>query len=301
MRRFILSKMLTEEIYLHCLRVILSTILLCLFYFIKNYLDKKPLGMQTILDTVLKDLLIILITNVSLSHFGFVSHTYINQTFRHYIALIIIGFWNLFRNAFLINSIIWVLLRYFYVFHQTILNLFDDSKIIKCSRVFTWIFCITLTAFEVPYMIYEPEYSHMMDQKWDSKKYTLINKKIKVILFIVGLIITIFVQTRIEGFKKTVDFKIESNQAENGNAENNLDFVMDNSLRYVVMGLFLLIIVSIDWIMRSMEAENVFLSGLRKFVIGQFVLCVISVILVKRNPKMYTFCVNKCYFVYPRK
>ena len=294
--------MLTEEIYLHCLRVILSTILLSLFYFIKKYLDNKPLGMQTILDTVLKDLLIILIANVVFSHLGFVSYHYINQTYRHFLALIIIGFWNLFRNAFLINGIIWVLLRYFHVFHQTILNHFDDSKIIKFLRVFTLIVCITLTAFEVPNMTDELEYSHMMDQKSNIKKYTLINKKIKVILLIVGLLSTIFVQLRIERFKKTVDFKIESNQIENGNTENHLDFVMDNALRYVVMVLCLIIIVSIDWILRhSMEAENVFLSGLRMFVIGQFILCVIFVILVKRNPKMYKFCVNKCYFIYPRK
>ena len=195
------------------------------------------------------------------------------------------------------------MIRYLYVFHQTKLDHFDDLKIIKCLRVFAWIVCITLTVFDVSNMNYLLEYGFITNQKLeiDINAY-----KIRGILLILCLISTIFVQVRIELFKKTVDFKSESNQMEAGNAEvmeNHMDFEMsNNTLRFVMMLLCLIFIVIIDWILRgSKEADNVLLSGLRTSVIVQFILCNIIVILVKRNPKMYKFCVNKCYFMYLRK
>ena len=303
-----IPKMLSEEIYLHSLRTILAIILFCLFYSVKKYLDNKPLGMQTILDMVVKDLLKILITGNAISFIGFgfgfgFGFEYINLQYRHYLALLIFGLWNCIQNAVLIQSIIFVVLRYLYVFYQTILDYFDDLKIIKCLRVFAWIVCITLTVFEVSNMNYRFEYGFITNQKLEIE----INAyKIRVILLILCLITTIFVQVRIELFKKTVDFKSESNQMEAGNAEiveNHMNFEMsNNTFRFVMMLLCLIFLVIIDWILRgSKEADNVLLSGLRTSVIIHFILCNISFILVKRNPKMYKFCVNQCYFMYPRK
>ena len=296
--------MLSEEIYLHSLRTILAIILFCLFYFVVRYLDNKPLGMQTILDMVVKDLLKILIAGNAISFIGFgFGVIYINLQYRYHLALLVFGLWNCSQNAVLIQSIIFVVIRYLYVFHQTKLDHFDDLKIIKCLRVFAWIVCITLTVFDVSNMNYLLEYGFITNQKLeiDINAY-----KIRGILLILCLISTIFVQVRIELFKKTVDFKSESNQMEAGNAEvmeNHMDFEMsNNTLRFVMMLLCLIFIVIIDWILRgSKEADNVLLSGLRTSVIVQFILCNIIVILVKRNPKMYKFCVNKCYFMYLRK
>ena len=47
--------MQVEEIFLHCVRVILLILSLIFLNLIWKYLNKKPLGMQTILDQVIKD------------------------------------------------------------------------------------------------------------------------------------------------------------------------------------------------------------------------------------------------------
>ena len=56
--------MLTEEIFLQSVRIILLIATLTKLYLIWKYLTKKPLGMQTILDQVIKDFIKIFIMTI---------------------------------------------------------------------------------------------------------------------------------------------------------------------------------------------------------------------------------------------
>ena len=292
--------MLTEEIYLLILKTILSNLLFCLSYLVNKYLNKKPLGMQTILDIVVKDLSKIIMVFASTSWFVYVPVKNLDYAYKNYVSLMIVGLHHLTHIAIIVQSIIFVGLRYLYIFHQIILNNFDDSKIMKCLRLFVSIVCLTLTFIEIPHLEHTVDYCYMMNIEVEKENFKLTHLVIVLILVILGLIGTVFVQVKIELFKKTVDCKSESNQMEAGNAENDNDFEMSkNTMRFVVMLLCLLFILLLDWLLRErLEAENVILSRLRFSVIVQFLSCNVIVILIRRNPKMYEFCVNQINFAY---
>ena len=295
--------MLTEEIYLLVLKGILANLLLGLMYLVNKYLNKKPLGMQTILDVVVKDFSKIIMVITSTSWFVYLPIKNLDYTYRNYVSLMIVGLRYFTNVAIIVQSIIFVGLRYLYIFHQIILNTYDDSRIMKCLRLFTSIVCVTLTVIEIPHLEHTVNYCYLMNIEVEKENFKITTL---VFLLILALIGTVFVQVKIELFKKTVDCKSESNQMEAGNAENvenDKDFeISKNTMRFAVMLMCLLFILMLDWVFRErVEAENVILSRLRFSLIVQFLTFNIIVILVKRNHKFCKFCVNQINFVYIRK
>ena len=69
------SKMLTEETYLFILRMIFAILLLSIGHITKKYLHNKALGMQTILDQVIKDGINISIVNIRPTMFAYTRYT----------------------------------------------------------------------------------------------------------------------------------------------------------------------------------------------------------------------------------
>ena len=287
--------MTIEEIYLLISGLILLIISFCIYYIIKRYLNNKPLGMQTILDQVVKDLINTLIVYDILIwlYFGV---KYTNQFIGHHLSLIAVLCCKFTNFAVVMQIIISVVLRYFYVFHQNILNLFEDSKIILMSRSLLGIVCLIVTLTEVPKAKYRHDYISLMQQE-KSKQNDIDNDDI-IIVLILGLIITIFVQIRIELFKKMVDSKSESNQMEIGTTErmeNEIDpELKKNLLRFAMAFICFVFLVMIDWLLqRRLDVEDIFVSRLRIYVIRRFISCIVAIILIIRNPKLYKLCINE--------
>ena len=284
-----------EEIYLLVLRSIFTIILFSIGYLVTKYLDNKPLGMQTILDYVVKDFIKIFIVRIIIAwlYFG----KFLNQSYGHYLSLLLVQCQKYSNFAILTQTIIAVILRYIYVFHQNILNIYEDSKIILMMRSLLGIFCLIETLADISATENRIDYNHFMNQEYDKELLKQSGNVVMLILLILGLIITVSVQIRIEFFKNTVDSNSDACQMEAGNSEN-----MENEgnsycgkifLRFSMMLLIFIFIMIIDWNLRGrMEAEDVFLSELRMSVIVQFLLCNIVVVWIRRNPKMCKFCVN---------
>ena len=121
--------MMHEEIYLLVLRLLFTIISFGICYLIKRYLDNKPLGMQTILDQVVKDWIKIFVGFNIIKWLFFVKYSY-----GHYLSLMIVLCHKFTNFAIIIQFIITVVLRYFYIFHQNVLNNFEDLKIILMTR-----------------------------------------------------------------------------------------------------------------------------------------------------------------------
>ena len=260
--------------------------------------------MQTILDQVVKDginvLICLLITNV----FAFTRFT--EQSYGYYLSSMIILLNAFTVFAFMIQVIITVIIRYLIVFHQNILNYFEDSKIINGVRSFVGIVGMLLTLFEVTDIEYRVNYAILMDQDVDKEKLKQNNAVDFVIISAIGLLITAFVQIRIEFFKKSVDSKNPLNKMEVGDGEN-MDKEMNpefrkSLLRFVMILLFLAFLVVIDWVLRQrFEAKNVCLSRSRMNVCTGFIALIVCVIWIQRNPKMYKFFVNQFKLRWERK
>ena len=291
------SKMKLEEIYLLVSGLILLTISFGIYYFIKRYLNNKPLGMQTILDQVVKDLIKTFIVYDILTWLQF-GVRYTNQSIGHYLSLIVVLFYKFTYFALILQIIISVVSRYFYVFHQNILNHFEDSQIILMSRSLVGIVCLLVTLIEVPEAEYRHDYATLMQQEVDKEKLKQIDIDDLIIVLILGLIITAFVQVRIELFKKMVDSKSELNQMEVGTTEsmeNEMDpELRKNLLRFAMMLICFVFLVVIDWLLqRRLEVEDIFLSRLRMYVINRYINCNVAIIFIIRNPKLCKFCINE--------
>ena len=101
--------MQAEEIILHCVRVILLIGSLTKVYLIWNYLNKKPLGMQTILDQVIKDFIrlgIIGLIPSSLATFKF------EQPYAIYTARAILIFFKFGTFCFIWQLCVTAIIRY---------------------------------------------------------------------------------------------------------------------------------------------------------------------------------------------
>ena len=285
-----------EEIYLLVVRLIFTIILFIIAYLVTKYFDNKPLGMQTILDYVVKDFIKIFIVRIIISwiYFGKFS----NQSYGHYLSLIFVLLRKYSNFAVITQTIMAVILRYIYVFHQNILNIYEDSKIILMMRSLLVILCLVVTLTDTSVVEYRIDYNHFMNQEYD-KELLKTNCSIVIItLLILGVIIIAFVQIRIELFKITVDSNSEACQMEAANPEDmenegNL-YCGKKFLRFSMMSLIFILIMILYWHLRGrIEAEDVFLSRLRLSVIVQFLLCNVVVVWIRRNPKMCKFCVNE--------
>ena len=76
--------MLLEEIFLHSLRIIVVITFFVISYLVWKYLNKKALGMQTILDQMVKDLIRF---HILVFFFSWLVYVKFQETYSHYVAL----------------------------------------------------------------------------------------------------------------------------------------------------------------------------------------------------------------------
>ena len=79
--------MLLEEIFLHSLRTIVVIIFFVICYLVWKYLNKKALGMQTILDLMVKDLIQF---HILVFFFSWLVYVKFQDSYNHYLALLTI-------------------------------------------------------------------------------------------------------------------------------------------------------------------------------------------------------------------
>ena len=103
------SKMLPEEIFLLVLKSILTIVIFILCYFLKTYMDKKPLGMQTILDQTVKDLLVIYVFNDITT--WFVAVNFIEQSYGHFASIMLVSVAYYVIKVFILQLIVSTIIR----------------------------------------------------------------------------------------------------------------------------------------------------------------------------------------------
>ena len=129
----------SEVISLHIFQVLLLLLEAYISYLALEYLKRKPLGMQTILDKVAKDTIMCVLFHQVLKVFvTFLMCEFAGQ-FRDDVALIIsilLMFFNIMRLWQFISVII---IRYMLVFYHTYLNKFDEKVTRRIIRSFVCI------------------------------------------------------------------------------------------------------------------------------------------------------------------
>ena len=257
--------------------------------------------MQTILDQVVKDLIRIWVLNVGMGWIVYVK--YVNQSYGHYFS-----FTSILLNKFLYISFFFqinivLVIRYVHVFNQTILNYIDETKIIIIIRCFVGVISFTLTINDINDIEERGDYAYLMNQQWTEEKKDLYDDEL--IVLILNVIITVFVQVRIMLFNLTVTSKSESNQMELGQVDDeghNVQHKFHCGLsihiqKFALMLFCLSFFILIDWLLQPRgEEEEYVLSRLRVTVIIYFMMFNLIVYIIRRNAKMHKFCMNQCKY-----
>ena len=285
----LVTKMQAEEFILHFLRLFFSITSLIMAYLIWNYLNKKALGMQTILDQMIKDITVILSMNIISGSFVLIKIS--EKPYDHYIALAICMSRNFFVLAMGWQIFVTGIIRYLSVFYHSLLNNVDEIKIIKTTRLFVGLVSLILILGED--FKHHFSYIYLTNKNVDKE---LARWKALQIVLVIDILVLAMVQLRIEIFKIKVDHNTEENEN-----QNFLEMAFEystNTIRIVLLILCLTLFVMLVYVLSARkDMEELTLSRLRIQVFIHFFLTnMIPMILIKRNPNMYKYCVKniKC-------
>ena len=287
----------TEGIILQFIRAFLVIASAIKAYLIWKYFNKKALGMQTILDQVVKDFILIRIVDAIPS--WTVTLKFENQPYDYYIALAIVTSFYFTTMATFFQMFVIVVIRYLSIFHHTMLNSVDEIKIIRTTRLFVGMMSLISTLLEAPWR--GSLIADYITNKDVDIKNQLELKPLKFVI-IMDLLFLVFVQVKVEFYNRMVDHQTESEEADEENQDGlEMNFkYRNNTIRIVMLLFFLGLCIALFWIFRIREdkiREEVKVRHLNRlwiFVLGQLiVLNIIPMILIKRNPNMYKFCVKQ--------
>ena len=277
-----------EAIVLYVFSVVFGLLIACVAYLVVTYLNKKALGMQTLVDQMVKDTIYLaiffeiilsilrLITQLTrpISYSIAVLFTLVNQFSR------LTGLWQL-------NMIF--LMRYFYVFHYANLNIVDEKLMKRITRS-----CVAILSTILMLMsIGNVEDSHAYQHFTDGDSISVLNPVV-VLTAIISLVIIIIIQFKIEMFKKSVDTR-QFDQLETGEDQ----FVNCQYLKLETYRIEVLILVSGILLMLSFwfvnSTEDLDIKFFQAILLEKFLFLSISLICIKRSEKMFSFCKNQIF------
>ena len=285
--------MSSETLFLYTLIAILGNASMIVAYLILKYLNQKALGMQTIFDQMIKDQIYL---TMSLWTVNFIILTSIEcmTPINHNIALVLC-----LLNHMLLIAKIWqfsmiLVIRYFSVFYQNIMNSLDECLVKRLTRSFVGIVSIISALISdlentfVNQQMTEKRMRHGVSLQLDQPKMLLISP-------IVCVIILILTQYQIEMFKKSVDAQAKFDQLDEdkNNQERNRTIYDKNTVRILLslssVGLFFVILILICYYSTLSSPEYIHLliaSSTLNFIYN----IVIPVIYIVRNENLYHFC-----------
>ena len=181
-------------------------------FMVLKYLNQKALGMQTILDQMIKDRIYLAMSIWATEIMVIISIEFMTPL-KPYIALTIT-----FLNRVCLIAGIWqfsaiLVVRYLSVFHQNLMNCIDETLVKRVAR--------SVVGFKsiISILISDLESTAIFQMMTTSKvlKYGL--NKLFIIAAIFCLIILIVTQYKIEMFRKSVDLRSQLHQFEEGHSE----------------------------------------------------------------------------------
>ena len=296
--------MSNETIFLYTVLAIFGIIGMIVAYLILKYLNQKPLGMQTIYDQMIKDQTYLTLSLWTVHTITLTSIEFM-EPINHIIALALS-----LLNLMLLLAKIWqfsmiLVIRYFSVFYQNIMNSLDECFVKRLVRSFVGIVSI------ISALISDLENTVVYQQMTEkcTRHGILMQPDLPKMLFIsllVCVIILIVTQYKIEMFKKSVDAQAKFDQLDED--RNNQESIKTNynkntvrillSLSFVGLFFFLLVLSSYYLTLSSPEYIHLLITSSTLIFVFNIA---IPVIYIVRNENLYHFCqcqimkIFKCY------
>ena len=185
------------------IKVVLNLISAVIFIRIWKYLEKKPLGLQTLLDLFIKDHIRLMTIHMIVTTLVFVEikqvFPEIEESLCHITAVTILCLFNFTIMAFFVQILTSTIIKYLAIFHQGYLDEIEERKIVWGTRFIVGVTAFTLVAFSgVGYK--STLYSHISGIELD--EWVIPNHYAFKSILILDAVVLAFVQVKIELFKK---------------------------------------------------------------------------------------------------
>ena len=185
-----------EEIVIHCLILAVVLVNSVLLFQVWKYLNSKPPGLQTILHELAKDGILLIEAQLIINWITWVK---VVPQVNYYVAMIAVKTSLFIADSFLTQIAIFSVVRYQHVFHFDYINSVDEKKTKFISRV-----CVTFLALvcalsenvnKIRKFVYLTQIEINENFDYDRSIST-------IVILIIGISITIFVQCRIVYYKR---------------------------------------------------------------------------------------------------
>ena len=278
-----------QAIIFYILQVLFVSLEAYLAYLLLKYLDRKSLGMQTILDKLVKDTILCGLFDRVIRVFVMGLIVEFARPLEDDVAFFIVTLLHFFSVSrfWIVFSVI--IVRYILVFYHTYLNIFDENVTRRIIRCFVCLFSIVIV---------------LADSGNKNSKYYLLKgdesldiKAVPIFITILGIIIAIVLivtQYQIEKFKKAVDCQsfdnLETIQKEGQEAEVCLNQMHLNPYRIeIITGLLLGLINGFFQLSLYLWDGNLYINSLRKTLLLQVSTIILILMVIFKNEKIYSF------------
>ena len=276
-----------EVVIIYVLQVLFVLLEAYVAYLILKYLKRKSLGMQTVLDKVVKDAILSVLFDQMLRVFVMGLIVEFARPLSDDMALIIttlIHFFSVLRIWYMFSLMI---VRHILVFYHTYLNILDEKVTRRLIRSFVCIFSAIIVLLDSTnnskyYLLIGDEY---LDLKTGPKFFSMLG--------ILNFIALIYSQYHIEKFKKAVDCRsfdnLETIQAGQG-AEKCINQMHFNPYRIeIITGFSFGFIIFIYQSSLYVWHGDLYINRLRKTLLMQVLTIILVLMFVFKNEKIYCF------------
>ena len=280
--------MITEAVFWYIVRAVSGIVSIFTAYTVLKYLSKKTLAMKTIFDAIIKEFIYLKILDWLLNVFIDIVINFLSPL-DYYVALLIIISRRTIIMAGLFQLIAIMLIRYLYVFHQTLLN--NECLVMFMTKLLVAYTALTTTLIAGDFENADDYYLIIGKSK---ENYGFINSKPNMIVAMIGMIVLIITEYKIIKFKKSVDSRQQFDEipAAAGEEEGNCICYFKKYSDRIVFGiLFVLFLCTFLYsVINNLHLIDLSLRRLRRISFQNTVTQnIIPIILIVRNPKMFYF------------
>ena len=274
-------------------KVIVNLAAIFIFYLYWKYLENKPLGMQTVLDMLVKDFM-----RLNTLAFFTSSLVYIKfqDNYSHEVAVTIICInYATGGMAILFLLMATIVIRYLYIFHPGFMYDTKDQTIILATRSFVAIGSIVSLSME-NFTKKGPEYQYLTgrndDEDDDFNKFWILQGTL-----LIDFILLFLLQAKIEIYEEKMR-KMPALNLERGPNNCTKNSVFANSTLAMTLVLLMVIIVMVlEWtFFPHAIGSNLAAKALRTRVISNTILTVILPILWIRKVKNFSMFVYVYFY-----
>ena len=289
----------SELVLILCLKIFFTVVATIIFYLVWKYINQKALGMQTLLDLMVKDYIRLLTITPLINFLALIKideiFSQLDNNFKHYwsLGIFFINLVAFMSNMFQICAS--MIIRYLTIFHQSKLNETEDMTILNRTRLSVGILSFA-TAIVNGFNPKRPPpiYSYLMGNYSED---LLIDKfYVPKTMMVLAFLVMIFVQIKIERYDK----KLTSNLVKEDNDQRSEEISTFNfnirTIRNVTfcccLILFLYFLLHLNLKSKPISKPAIIKLAITNLVMQIILTIVIPLFLIYRTQNLFIYIVN---------